>query len=499
MAEAGAGGAGDVVREGLRRVVTRWGEPAGADAPAGVVWQNRLLDEVGSDRRGLVQLLLRVHADGLAAQIPRGPLDPAAWATIRARLAFGYASATYLNGDMARWAVDAWAYALGVIDARALYAPPPPPPTAPSLVAPRPAATAHQPAPATAAAAPGRLAAGHHGKLPGRVRRAVARANAPPAPNPFPANFDRLAGYAFAGMLTVAATAMWVGIAARREAGGLEVRAVAPVMDLSGAAPAPRGDGERGSGAREAGVAPAPPPAGDVALLDTLRLRDGTVRTGRVERITPAAILLRDVWADQVVPVALDEVLELRTRHGEVLPVGGRDSAGRDAVPDVTGTPGNPADASPAPDAPDSGRAEAERSPGSAHGFHATRAVGFGGRYAVRQEVLAVGGSESCDAVAAAVRRATTTVETLAHVPGASTFALTSRPGVEGTVDDEGRFETGVIEGVRDGVHYWFRMTGRFAGDGFQAETESATDAVLKFGSVQRCRVSAALDAHRVP
>jgi hypothetical protein len=94
---------------------------------------------------------------------------------------------------------------------------------------------------------------------------------------------------------------------------------------------------------------------------------------------------------------------------------------------------------------------------------------------------------------------ARTTVEVVAHRAGASAFTLVTRPGVRGTIDPDGRFRTEAIRGVRDGVHYWFRMTGQFDASGFRAETESATDAVLKYGSVQRCRVTAALDGRRLP
>ena len=87
----------------------------------------------------------------------------------------------------------------------------------------------------------------------------------------------------------------------------------------------------------------------------------------------------------------------------------------------------------------------------------------------------------------------------MAHRPGTAAFSLVSRPGVRGTVDPDGRFRTEPVRGVRDGVRYWFRMAGQFDAGGFRAETESATDAVLKYGSVQRCRVVAALDARRLP
>jgi hypothetical protein len=129
---------------------------------------------------------------------------------------------------------------------------------------------------------------------------------------------------------------------------------------------------------------------------------------------------------------------------------------------------------------------------------HAARVAGLAGRYTVRRRLLDVRGSESCSAVADAVRASAPTIEVVEHRPGEAAFGLASRPGLRGTVDDDGRFRTGVVEGESRGVHYRFRMVGQFLPDGFQAETESETRAVLRWGDVQQCHVSVALAAERI-
>lgn len=470
-ADAPADGARGRVREGLRRLVARGGAPPPGDAPADerTRWRNALLDEVGSDARPLVELLLRVEAHGVVAQLPRGPLAPAAWGPVRARLAFQYAAETYLDAEMARWAVDAWAYAAGTIEAAGLYVAPPAAPLPGAVSAPTPRVIPSAAPTAAAYVPPGAAAArpAVPAKLPGRVRRAMARANAPPPPNPFPQNFDRIAGLTFMGMVTVAAVAMWFGIVDRREAGGVE----AAGADVG--APALPGVGAPAPPARAA-VRPSDAAATDGGLtVDSLRLRDGTVRTGLVERLVPGAIVLRDPWSDGATRLELGDVVEWRPRRGAVLPVGAEPEA-----PDPA--------ASVAPTARTSGGAEA-------------RIAGVAGRYEVRRRVLDVRGSESCGAVADAVRAAAATVETVEHRPGEATFALASRNGLRGIVDEDGRFRTEPLEGESRGVHYRFRMVGQFVPGGFRAETENETRAVLRWGDVQECHLSVALRADRLP
>jgi hypothetical protein len=541
------------VREGLRRLVRRAGLPPADDAgPTGARtrWRNGLLDLVGSDARPLADLLLRVEAHGVVAAVPAGPLAPAAWAPVRARLAFAYAAETFLDAEMARWAVDAWAYATGAIDAGGLYvAPPVVSPVAPPVVfgampvaarppvtgggAPMPLVPASAtPAYGSPAFAASTLTAGattRPGKIPGRVRRAMARANAPPAPNPFPKNFDRIAGLTFMGMVAAAAGAMWMGIAERREAGGLEtpaavdaqfagVGAPAPTTaPLVGGAVAPAGDapaGGRPAASRGPGARSADPALG----VDSLRLRDGTVRTGVVERVTPEGLVVRDPWSDVASRLGFDSIVEWRPRPGERVPVGalpGGSGAAGTAATDGPGPrsapPEGPTDSGTESDATVGGagrggdppiRASAAAYgglPGAGDLGHRAIVAGLAGRYTVRRRVLDVAGSESCGAVAAAVRRSAPTVETLAHRPGEAEFALTSRPGLRGVVDDDGRFRTGVVTGERGGVQYRFRMVGQFLPDGWRAETESETRAVLRWGDVQWCRVSVALEASRLP
>jgi hypothetical protein len=233
------------------------------------------------------------------------------------------------------------------------------------------------------------------------------------------------------------------------------------------------------------------------SALDSVRLRDGTVRTGVVERLSPEGIVLRDPWSNRAAPLAFDDVVELRTRRGEVLPVGPAptDDAERGAAPAVPAAPDSVGASAAHPVGFDASAAGA----GAGTLGHFARIAGLAGRYTVRRRVLAVSGSESCSAVATAVRAAAPTVETVAHRPGEAEFALTSRPGLRGTVDDDGRFRTAPLEGSRGGVHYWFRMVGQFLPDGFRAETESETRAVLRWGDVQSCRVSVSLDAARLP
>jgi hypothetical protein len=403
------------VREGLRRLVRRAGLPPADDAgPTGARtrWRNGLLDLVGSDARPLADLLLRLEAHGVAAAIPAGPLAPAAWAPVRARLAFAYAAETFLDAEMARWAVDAWAYATGAIDTGALYvAPPVVSPVAPPVVlgampvAARPAvagggapmalapasATPAYGSPAFAGSTFTAGATARPGKIPGRVRRAMARANAPPAPNPFPKNFDRIAGLTFMGMVAAAAGAMWMGIAERREAGGLEapapvdarfagVGATAPaIAPLVGGAVAPAGDAPAGGGPT-ASRGPGARGAGAALGVDSLRLRDGTMRTGVVERVTPDGLVVRDPWSDVTSRLGFDSIVEWRPRPGERVPVGalpgGSDAAGTAA----TGGPGPPP-------APPEGAGESGTEPDATVGD-----AGPGGYPPIRASAAAYGG-----------------------------------------------------------------------------------------------------------
>jgi hypothetical protein len=95
-----------LVRDALRRLVT------GGEWPfrSWTVLQNRLLDEVGGDLRPLVALLVRAGEAGLVEQLPA---TPAAWASVRGALVLSLTNGAFLQPEMARWAVECWAFAVG--------------------------------------------------------------------------------------------------------------------------------------------------------------------------------------------------------------------------------------------------------------------------------------------------------------------------------------------------------------------------------------------------
>ena len=95
------------VRDALRGLVTGGNWPF----PSWIVLQNRVLDEVGSDLRPLVALLVRAGEAGLLEQMPT---SRAAWPAVRGALVLSLTAHSFLQPEMARWAVECWGYALGV-------------------------------------------------------------------------------------------------------------------------------------------------------------------------------------------------------------------------------------------------------------------------------------------------------------------------------------------------------------------------------------------------
>jgi hypothetical protein len=123
---------------------------------------------------------------------------------------------------------------------------------------------------------------------------------------------------------------------------------------------------------------------------------------------------------------------------------------------------------------------------------------GVGGRYRVIQRIRAVHGTDNCAAVGAALANGRTTVEVVEHAPGAREFAIRAR-GVRGVIDGDGVFEADPSAGARNHVRWRFRMRGHFTPTGFTAESETFTDATLRWRQRQSCRVVAVLTATRLP
>jgi hypothetical protein len=77
--------------------------------------RNRLLDAVGSDHRPLVDLLLFAEERGVTTRLPAETLEGDRWELVHAHTALDLAARTFVHIDAARWAVEAWAFALGRI------------------------------------------------------------------------------------------------------------------------------------------------------------------------------------------------------------------------------------------------------------------------------------------------------------------------------------------------------------------------------------------------
>ncbi len=107
------------MREALHRLVSDvddWSRPSLA------VFRNRLLDEVGSDARPLANLLIEAIDRGVVDSLPRTSMAPALWSAKSTPLVMRWVNDRFLQPEVARWAVEAWGYALGCIDISQLTA-----------------------------------------------------------------------------------------------------------------------------------------------------------------------------------------------------------------------------------------------------------------------------------------------------------------------------------------------------------------------------------------
>jgi len=125
-------------------------------------------------------------------------------------------------------------------------------------------------------------------------------------------------------------------------------------------------------------------------------------------------------------------------------------------------------------------------------------AAGLGGRYRVIQRVRSVSGSRNCDQVASALAKGRTTVEVVSHTPGTFFFAIASR-NVAGTLMPDAEFEAGPQSGTTDGVNWRFRMQGHFTPGGFVGESQTSTNAIIRWGRSQSCLTVTDLVGERLP
>lgn len=112
------------VRDALRELVeespTRW------DKPSLFVLRNRLLDRTGSDARPLAEFLIEALRRGWRDRLPSGAMETSRFDGMVAPFVLQWSRERFVQPDMARWAVESWAYALRVIDESQIRIAPPP-------------------------------------------------------------------------------------------------------------------------------------------------------------------------------------------------------------------------------------------------------------------------------------------------------------------------------------------------------------------------------------
>jgi hypothetical protein len=112
------------VRDALRELIAE--NPTGWDRPSLFVVRNRLLDRTGSDARPYAELLLEAARRGWRDRLPATALDSHRWHATLSPFLLQWSADRFIQPEMARWALESWAYAMHVIDASQLTIAPPP-------------------------------------------------------------------------------------------------------------------------------------------------------------------------------------------------------------------------------------------------------------------------------------------------------------------------------------------------------------------------------------
>jgi len=420
--------------------------PTVADAQAGLTKAElgRLLDECGSDHRPLVEVVLdlgRVVRPILATLPPQnGP----SWVNSRAPVVHKLVSTRYLQPDVARWAVDVWGQALGVAPAT--------PMTSPTLEGSGTRDAGRDSATTEAARAAGGAATG-----PSAAPSARASTTARPpvlTPQQIPPAMRQVPSWA-GGPVSF-------GVGQKPKASAMAALAHSGRIVVQGGGPTgPRFQPVEQRAALVLGVLLLLVTGG---LLNTFRGRAAEGEGGA------QATSVDTVKAEARTP----EARTPETPTGKAPPTQA------------------PATQAPATQAPAT-QAPARRAPVV---WVDVRAAGVGGRYVVAQQVRDVSGSESCDVVARVLAAGRESEEVVSHIPGHALFTLATR-GVTGTLDADGQFVSEPRAGTTNNVNWRFRMSGRFGPDGFIGQSVTYTDAILRWGKIQTCVVTADLTGRR--
>ena len=415
----------------------------------------RVLDECGSDYRPLVDLLLELGRVVRPVLVPLSPQSPATWVHVRAPLVHKLVSTRYLQPDVARWAVDVWGRALGV---------------APGTLATSPALeSAHELAiDPTGSAHGGHTArSAHAAAAPTRASTAPRGAGSttrPPvlSPHQVPAALKNVPSWA-GGPVSF-------GVGQKPKSSTLAALAQSGRVVVRG----PIAGGPRFQQAERRAA---------MVLGGLLIVISGGLLNAfrhRPDVTTPV----------DAVQAGLGSLVSVNGSGAGVGATGvGTTGVGTTGV----GTAGIPSvDVMPVPARGTSARGMAALPVGVT-----VREAGVAGQYLVTQRVRDVSGSESCDAVAEALAAGRESQETVSHAPGSPTFTLVTR-GVTGTLDRDGQFYSEPRAGTTNNVNWQFRMRGRFGPDGFTGESVTHTDAILRWGKIQTCVVTAELTGRRL-
>lgn len=361
--------------------------------------RNLLLDACGSDHRALVELVLAV-GDDLRPALEHirvtltVTLDRPRWETQRAPLVHRLVATRFLQTDIARWLVDSWAFAVGMITHE---------PASPALQ------TVDDESPAVATST-------HTSALAPRGVRGLS-------------TWRRAAAAPSSGT-----GAVGTGIAAPTR----------PATTRSASALMP------------------PAPVG--------RSRMSPAELARIKRMERTGMILL-ASAGVFAFVAHGYAMWSRPLERESTAVTGR------AISPM------------APPATTNGLADAETT--------IPTQTGPAGRYRVSHLATSVTGGDGCDLVAGALAQQQTSIEVVEYNPGTATIRLASRQ-VGGAVQPDGQFQIGPDSGTTDGVRWTFVMRGQFTRDGFIAQSQKTTDAIVKWHAMRSCAVVADLVGTRL-
>ncbi len=442
--------------------------PQVGDASSGVTRaeMGMMLDECGSDYRPLVELLLDLGRTVRPVLADCGPQSAAAWPNLRAPLVHKLVSTRYLQPDVARWAVDVWACALGVVTVVE------PPKVMAGVASEGDDSSAHgtDDDPRSAAQSAARAASGSGvGRTTGGARAASPRP-VTVTPQQVPAQLRSVPSWAGGPVsFRVGQKPKQPSLAALAQSGRVVVRSTS----------APAGPRFQPVERRAAMI------LGTLLVVIT-----GGLMNAFNGRPAPAAPAESDSTGEGARTSTPAEPVAPTVATAMAAP----DSALQLPLPLPLSLPASEA----APPPPATGVPHTGGRPVRvAHGAR-IRDTGVAGRYLVTQRVRDVSGTESCDAVARALGAGRETEEVVSHTPGAGQFTLVTR-GVLGTLDSDGQFISEPRSGTTNNVNWQFRMRGRFGPEGFTGESVTHTDAILRWGRLQNCVVTAELTGRRLP